>query len=239
MELLILHKNEFFVTKIDFQRYFTYTLPMNKLQAKIRNVKDSLQEVRKNGLIPAVLFGKGVESTPLSVEKVAFQKTWKEVGESGTISIETENGSSPALISEVQYDPIKNTPIHIDFRIVDMNKPVEVDIPVSFIGESPAVKSGTGVLVKALHEVKVSALPGDLPHEIEVDISGLQNIDDKISVSDIKVPKGVTILDELEETIVMIAAMKEETEETTPIDLTKIEVEEKGKKKEDEVPAEE
>ena len=61
---------------------------MNKLQAKIRNVKDSLQEVRKNGLIPAVLFGKGVESTPLSVEKVAFQKTWKEVGESGTISIE-------------------------------------------------------------------------------------------------------------------------------------------------------
>lgn len=207
---------------------------MNKLQAKIRNVKDSLTEVRRNGLIPAVLFGKGVESTPLSVEKVAFQKTWKEVGESGTISIETENGSSPALISEVQYDPIQNTPIHIDFRIVDMNKPVEVDIQVSFIGESPAVKGGTGVLIKALHEIKVSALPGDLPHEIEVDISVLQNIDDKISVGEIKIPKGVTILDDAEETVVMIAAMKEEVEESTPIDLTKIEVEEKGKKKEDE-----
>lgn len=209
---------------------------MNKLQAKIRNVKDSLKEVRKNGLIPAVLFGKGVESTPLSVEKVAFQKTWREVGESGTINIETEKGTSPALISDVQYDPVQNTPIHIDFRIVDMNKPVEVDIQISIVGESPAVKSGTGVLVKALHEVKVSALPGDLPHEIEVDISGLQNIDDKISVGELKVPKGVTVLDEADEAVVMIAAVKEEVEETTPIDLTKIEVEEKGKKKEEEEP---
>ncbi len=210
---------------------------MNKLQAKIRDVKESLTEIRKKGLIPAVLFGKGVESTPLSIEKVAFQKTWKEVGESGTINIETEKGTSPALISDVQYDPVLNTPIHIDFRIVDMNKPVEVEIPIVFIGESPAVKSGA-VLVKVLHEIKVSALPGDLPHEIEVDISGLQNIDDKITISEIAVPKGVSILDDSEEIIVTVSAPKEESEESTPIDLTKIEVEEKGKKKEEEeIPA--
>lgn len=210
---------------------------MNKLQAKIRDVKESLTEIRKKGLIPAVLFGKGVESTPLSIEKVAFQKIWREVGESGTINIETEKGASPALISEVQYDPIINTPIHIDFRIVDMNKPVEVDIPLVFVGESQAEKSGA-VLVKVLHEIKVSALPADLPHEIEVDISKLQNIDDKITVGEIVVSKGVSILDENEEIIVTASAPKEESEESTPIDLTKIEVEEKGKKKEEEeIPA--
>lgn len=206
---------------------------MNKLQAKIRDVKESLTEIRKKGLIPGVLFGKGVESTPLSIEKVAFQKIWKEVGESGTISIETEKGTSPALISDVQYDPIINTPIHIDFRIVDMNKPVEVDIPIVFIGESSAEKAGS-VLVKVLHEIKVSALPGDLPHEIEVDITKLQNVDDKITVGEIMVPKGVSILDDGEEIIVTVSAPKEESEESTPIDLTKIEVEEKGKKKEEE-----
>ena len=123
--------------------------------------------------------------------------------------------------------------MHADFLVVDMNKEVEVAVALEYVGESQAVKSGLGILTKVLHEVEVRALPGELPHAITIDISSLATLNDQIHVSDIKAPKGVTILTEGDEVVALVAAQKEEVAESAPVDLSAIEVEQKGKKEEE------
>ncbi|MDQ5949523.1 MAG: large subunit ribosomal protein, partial [Patescibacteria group bacterium] len=101
-------------------------------------------------------------------------------------------------------------------------------------GESGAEKGGRGVLVKALHEVQVKALPKDLPHTLEVDLSPLENVDDQITLKDIKLPKGVALVSEADEVVASVTGIKEEKEEEAPVaDLSAIEVEKKGKQEEE------
>lgn len=209
---------------------------MNKLTATMRSKTDKLVDIRKNGMVPAVVYGARVENTTISVPSVDFEKVLRVVGESNTLTLELKDKKVEVLIHEIQRDPIKGFLVHVDFLAIDVNKPIEVVVPIEFIGIAPAEKNGFGVLVKTLHEIEVEALPKDLPHSIEVDLITLENLDDQIRVEDIKAPKGVTIKTNGEEVIAIIAAIKEEVEETPAADLSSIEVEKKGKK-EDEEPA--
>lgn len=208
---------------------------MVTLIAKNRESKKNVEEIRKAGEIPAVYYGFKKESTPISVPMKDFIKVWKEAGESSTIELQTEGGTIDALIHEVQMNPIKDTPVHVDFLVVDANKEIEVKVAIEFVGESPAVKGGTGTLIKVMHEMEVRALPKKLPHAIEVDISGLANIHDQIHIKDIKLPAGVTALAGEDDVIISVAEMKEEKEEeAAPVDLSAIEVaDQKGKKEEE------
>ncbi len=212
---------------------------MNILTATKRSKTDKLSIVRSNGMIPAVVYGAQVENTLVSVLSTAFVKTLKIAGETSTIVLEiagaTEKEKSTkidVLIHEVQSDPVKGFPIHIDFLAVDMNKPVEVAIPLEFIGLAKAEKDGLGTLVKVLHEIEIEALPKDLPHNIEVDVTSIATLEDQIHVKDIKLPKGVTLVTDGDEVVALVAAAKEEKEEVT-VDLSAIEVEKKGKKDEE------
>ena len=209
---------------------------MNKLTATMRSKTDKLVDIRKNGMVPAVVYGARVENTTISVPSVDFEKVLRVVGESNTLTLELKDKKVEVLIHEIQRDPIKGFLVHVDFLAIDANKPIEVVVPIEFIGIAPAEKNGLGVLVKTLHEIEVEALPKDLPHSIEVDLITLENLDDQIRVEDIKAPKGVTIKTNGEEVIAIIAAIKEEVGETPTADLSSIEVEKKGKK-EDEEPA--
>lgn len=209
---------------------------MNKLTATMRSKTDKLVDIRKNGMVPAVVYGARVENTTISVPSVDFEKVLRVVGESNTLTLELKDKKVEVLIHEIQRDPIKGFLVHVDFLAIDANKPIEVVVPIEFIGIAPAEKNGLGVLVKTLHEIEVEALPKDLPHNIEVDLITLENLDDQIRVEDIKAPKGVTIKTNGEEVLAIIAAIKEEVEETPAADLSSIEVEKKGKK-EDEEPA--
>lgn len=206
---------------------------MLTLDAKIRDLKEDLQKMRKGGEIPAVFYGAGLESTSITVSLVEFKKVWYKAGESSTVKIKVGTKSVDALIHEVQVDPVSDIPTHVDFLVIDMNKKIQVEVPLEFIGVSLAVKSGLGNLVKVLHEVEVEALPKDLPHNIEVDISKLATLDDQILVSDITLSAGVSMITKDTEVVASITAQKEEKEETTPIDLSAIEVEKKGKKEEE------
>ncbi|MDD3662390.1 MAG: 50S ribosomal protein L25 [Candidatus Pacebacteria bacterium] len=212
---------------------------MNKLTATKRSKTDKLKIVRNNGMVPAVVYGAQVENTTISVEKVAFEKVFKLVGETSTIVLEINDEKNglvkvDALIHDIQVDPIKGFPIHVDFLAVDMNKPVEVSVPVEFIGVAKAEKDGLGVLVKIIHELEVEALPKDIPHNIEVDISALETLDSQILVKDITLPKGVLMKTGEDEVIALIAPMKEEVqEENASVDLSAIEVEKKGKKEDE------
>ncbi len=212
---------------------------MLKLTAKNRDIKQDLSEMRKAGELPAVFYGLNKKTTSISVSKIEFKKVWQQAGESSAVKISTPEGDVDVLIHDVQVDPVTDDPIHADFLVIDMNKKITVNIPLEFEGISEAVKSGSGTLVKVLHEVEVEALPKDLPHNIVVDISKLATLDDQILISDLKAPAGVTILAEADEVVASIAEQKEEVEEVAaPVDLSAIEVEKKGKKEEEAAPAE-
>lgn len=209
---------------------------MLNLKAKIRNLKENLEEIRKNGFLPAVFYGMG-NSSSIIIPTVEFKKVWKKAGETSAVQIDVEGKIYDVLIQEVQVHPVTDEPIHVDFLVIDMNKTTIVEIPLEFMGISEAVKSGAGTLVKVLHEVSIEALPKDLPKNIEVDISKLITIDDQILASDLILPKGVKMLTKESEVVASIAVQKEEVEESVPVDLSSIEVEKKGKKDEEEVSA--
>lgn len=207
---------------------------MNKLTATMRSKTDKLVDIRKSGMVPAVVYGARVENTTISVSSIDFEKILKAVGESSTLTLELKDKKIEVLIHEIQRDPVKGFPLHVDFLAIDVNKPIVVMIPVEFVGIAPAEKNGLGVLVKTLHEIEVEALPKDLPHNIEVDLSVLENLDDQIRVESIKAPANVTIKTDSEEVLAIIAPMTEEKIEETPsVDISSIEVEKKGKKEEE------
>jgi large subunit ribosomal protein L25 len=207
---------------------------MSNIQATKRDEKAKLSDLRDSGQIPAVFYGAGKTTTSISINQKDFDKAWKESGESSTITLSLDGTKVDALIHEVQRDPLKGTPVHIDFLVVDMNKPIEVSVALEFTGVAPAVKSGAGTLVKVMHELQVTALPKDVPHTIEVDLSKLESLSDQIHVEDIKLPKGVTATAAAHDVVASISAQKEESEEpAAPVDLSAIEVAKKGKKEEE------
>jgi large subunit ribosomal protein L25 len=208
---------------------------MQTLKATKRSKTDKLKAMRNNGMVPAVVYGALVENTPVSISSVLFDKVLKVAGESNTILLDIE-GSKPVdvLIQEVQFHPVKGYPVHVDFLAVDVNKPIKVTVAVEFTGVAPAEKESLGTLVKVLHEVEVEALPKNLPHAIEVDISALAAVGSQIHASDLAMPNGVTLITEGAEVVATIAAMQEvKEEEAAPVDLSAIEVEKKGKKEEE------
>lgn len=212
---------------------------MLTLEAKKRNTKEDLASLREQGFMPAVFYGKKDPSTSISVDKVKFLKVWKEAGESSVISIKGDDLDVDALIHDVAVDPVSGEPLHADFYVFDKNKKVELSIPLEFVGISPAAKDLGGQLIKVLYEIKIEALPQNLPHQIDVDISKLVEIGSQIHAKDIVLPQGVTLLEHPDEVVVLVDTPKEEVEiETAPIDLSSIEVEKKGKEKEEEATTE-
>ena len=210
---------------------------MITIQGTVRSKTDRLDVVRANGMTPAVVYGAGTPSTSLSVPAQQFIKVFKEAGESEIVTLELEGKKLNVLIHEVQWHPVKDMVMHADFYVVDMNKEIEVAVPIEFTGVSEAVKLG-GVLVKVMHELEIKSMPNNLPHEITVDISALVNLHDQIHVKDLKIPAGVEVLNDADDVICIAEPAGEEIiEDAAPIDLSSIEVEKKGKKEEEE-PAE-
>ncbi len=205
---------------------------MLELKVQKREKKGNLEKLRKEGFMPAVFYGKKEESTPISIPQAAFLKAFKEAGESTVVTLKHEEGSVDTLIHDVDFDPVTGTPRHADFYVFEKGHKLEIDVPLEFVGVAPGVKDLGGLLVKVLHELKIEALPTNLPHQIEVDISSLLEIGSQILAKDLKLPEGVTLLDGEDEVVALVAAPKEEEEEeVAPVDLSAIEVEKKGKEK--------
>ena len=204
------------------------------LKAEKREKIGKLESLRKAGFMPAVYYGHKKESTPIQIKKNDFLKAWKNAGESTVIKLETPDGDLEALIHDVDLDPVTDEPRHADFYVFEKGHKVEIAVPLEFIGISPAVKDLGGVLMKILHEIKVKAEPSNLPHQIEVDISPITELEGQILAKDINLPKGVELLEHPEEVIVTVATPKaeEKVEEAAPADLSQIEVEKKGKQEE-------
>lgn len=207
---------------------------MTTLEFTKRDGAASADSVRKEGNIPAVFYGPKEASQSISISSADFLKVYDEAGESSIVTLKSGSEEHDVLIHDVQFDPVKSTPIHADFYVIEKGKKVNVDVSLVFEGVAPAEKSMGGVLVKVMHELEIEALPKDLPHEIKVDISPLVDFDTVIYAKDITLPEGVELITDPEETVVLVQEPKEEEE--TPVtapDLDSIKVEEKGKKEDD------
>ncbi len=203
---------------------------MLKLTVQKRDLNGDLEKMRKEGLMPAVFYGRKEASTPITISQVEFMKAWKQAGESTVVTLVLGDETTDTLIHQVDFHPISSMPLHADFYVFDKNKKVTLDVPLEFIGIAPGVKDFGGLLVKVMHELKIEALPSNLPHQIDVDITSLAEIGAQILVSGLTLPTGVTIVDNPEDVVVLVSAPKEdEPEESAPIDLSAIEVVKKGK----------
>lgn len=187
---------------------------MPEISAKQRTeVGKRLNTLRRQGVLPAVLYGPGMESTPLSVSAKDFENVLREAGETSLVELRVEGGNvHNVLIHDVAKDPLTLEPIHADFYAVRMDRPIEAKVPLEFTGDSPAEKNEGGIVVKVLHELEVRALPKDLPHAIAVDLARLEKIGDKISVKDVLLPSGVLAVHGGEEVVVLIEPPRSEAE---------------------------
>ena len=207
----------FFMTKIN-------------LSSKTREVTgNKVKKYRKEGLIPAVIYGHKVEPKNLWVKLLDFERVYKKAGESTIIELEIEGkGKVNVLIHDIQNNPVSDNLAHIDFFQVRMDEKIEADIQLEFVGEAPAVKELGGILLKNISEIKVSCLPADLPSKIEIDISVLKTFEDHIKVKDLKLSEKVKILLDSETTIAGAAPQRTEAEmakldEKVEEDVTKVE----------------
>ena len=191
------------------------------LKATVRdNFKGSnLNQTRKAGYIPAVIYGKEYESTAVSVTGRDFLKTYRNEGKTGVFKLDVEGKQTDVMIYEMQYDTLKNEVVHVDFYAADMKVEMDADVPVNVDGEAQGVKDG-GVLQQTVYELSVRALPKDLPDVINIDVTELE-IGDTIAVGDLKSGAKYEFNAEEEEAVVTVVPPTDEPEET-------VEVEEEG-----------
>ncbi len=149
-----------------------------------------VKSLRRQGIIPAHVFGHKVKTEHIQVKVHDFKKVFETAGETGIIALSVGTEKKPVLIRGTQVHPLTDDLLHIDFYQVNLSEKVTVNVPLEIIGESPAVEKKIGLLLTPVTEVEVEALPGDLPENIEVDISNLTNIDDEIKVKDLKVDRS-------------------------------------------------
>jgi len=189
---------------------------MAKLVLEAQERKETgrkVKRLRKQGILPANIYGNKVKSLAISVSLDDFKKIFKEAGETNVIELKIGKDTRPVLIHNLQVDPVSDIPIHADLLQVDLKVKVTAKIPVVLVGESPAEKQGLGIVVQYIDEVEVEALPMDLPEKFELDATKLENIDGQFQVKDLAYEKSkITVSDDPENVIAKIEESKKEEE---------------------------
>jgi len=184
------------------------------LAAEIRNErgKTGVNKVRARGLCPAVVYGPGADAVNVSIDPKSFLKLMSVAGENALIDLSLGgDGMKKVIVREIQYDPLKPMPIHVDFYVVSLDRAIEVRVPLELVGTPVPVAQKAGTLTQALHELHVECLPTAIPASIKVDVSQL-TLGGSLHVSDLPVPAGVTVLDSPEQTVAAVAGLQAETE---------------------------
>jgi len=215
-------------------------LKVEKREVFGRKVKN----LRKQGTLPANIYGKKIKSLAVQLPKEDFLDVFEEGGEAELLylRVKGEKEKRPVLVSNVQIHPVSGEVLHVDFQQVDLSQETTVEVPLKFVGESPAVKEGKGMLLELVNEIQLTCLPTNIPREIEVDISVLKEADQQLMVKDLKLPKNVKTEIDPEEAICKIEPPKATAEEIEEEKQAEAEAEagaEAEAEKGEEVPAEE
>ena len=186
------------------------------LQAEERNErgKNAARRLRASGMTPAVLYGEGNEaggSTALAIPTKIVDYTLHHFGDNALYNIAIDGDTSTARVVDAQRDPVSGLLVHVDFAPVNMREIIEVTVPLTITGDAPGVDEG-GVLQQVAYEVQVESLPGDIPQEITLDVSSL-GMNENLTLGDLTLPEGVTLLSDPEEVAATVTAPTEITEE--------------------------
>jgi large subunit ribosomal protein L25 len=171
----------------------------------------------REGKLPAIVYGHNTEPTPITLDRLEFQKVFVKSGRTHLVDLALNGRTEKVLVREIQTHPRRLGPIHVDFYQVNLQEKIEVEVPIHLTGESAPVKRGDADILQPVHSVRVECLPSDIPEAFEVDITPLEEIEMELRVSDLTVPKGVNVLTDPEELVVKIVHKRElKVEEEIP-----------------------
>ena len=170
--------------------------------------------LRRQGLIPANLYGHNVKSTALQIETSQLKHTLTKAGMSSLIALKVDGTKRPkmVIVRQLQREPLSGEILHVDLYQVKMEEKIKLEVPLLFVGEASAIKERGGILVQNMSSLEVECLPANMPHNIEVDLSVLTEIDQAVHVRDIHTDEGVSILTDPDQAIVQIARSRVEVE---------------------------
>lgn len=187
---------------------------MLSFTVKVRDKSIKAKNLLKNGYLPAVVYGREVKNIPLILNYKEFENFFHKITESTIFNLKIEKDDKieeyPVIIRDIQYNPVTDEFIHIDFFQLPMDREITINVPLVFIGQSPAEKNEGAVIVKNLHEIEIRTLPKYLIGELKVDLSSIKKIGDEIKIRDLNLPAEIKV--ENFDEIIAIAAEPEKEE---------------------------
>jgi large subunit ribosomal protein L25 len=185
-----------------------------KLAATSRSVTGKkVAYLRRDGQLPAVVFGRGIDSDSVQIDAHEFEQLRRHAGPNTLIDLSVDGGTAkPVLVHGVQSHRVNRRPLHVDLFVVRMTEKLTVDVPLVSEGESNAVENAGGTLLHVLENVRVSALPDHLPQSIHYSIESLRTFDDQIHVRDLTIPGDATLLTDLDEVVAKVLPPRVEEE---------------------------
>ncbi len=166
-----------------------------------------IKKLRREGLLPANMYGKNLSSVALQVKVSDFMPLYKEVGATGVIDLQFDGKTKPVMVKSLQMNYDSHIPLHADFYQVNLKEKIKATVPVVLLGEAKAVTEKVGMLLQSLSDVEIEALPDTLPEHIEVSVEHLAELGDSITVGDLKAPVGVEILTDPAQTIAKVGEL--------------------------------
>jgi large subunit ribosomal protein L25 len=194
----------------------------NQIKAEKRNViGKQVKGLRREGKVPAVVYGAGLQPTAIALQAREAERALARVSGATLLDLEVDGVTHKVLVREIQRHSIRRDLRHVDFLKVAMDQLIRAEVPIELLGEAPAVKTLGGVLVTGVQAIEVEALPADLPDRVAVSIEGLEKIDDKLSVGDLTLGKGVRVLTSAEDVVArviyQVAEVLEEPKEVVAV----------------------
>ncbi len=198
------------------------------IKAKERQILGKkVKKLRKQGQIPAVVYGGDIESTPIKIDKSEFIDIYKKAGESTLVDLVMENKEAgKILFGDIQFDPVTDEILHVDLKQIDLTEKITATVQIETVGESPAEKSGEGFVLTLSDEVEIRCLPTDLPNKIEVDVSELEEVGEGITFAELDIDKEKLKIVDQEEDALVIKIAPAEMEELEELEEVAVEPEE-------------
>lgn len=175
--------------------------------AERKIVGKKIKKLRKDNILPANIYGKGVKSLAVQVPYKDFEKVYKEAGETGIVDVAVDGEIRPSLIHNIHQDYYNHKILHVDFFQVNLKEKIKTTVKLVTVGEAKAVTEKIGLLEQPIYEVEIEALPTDLPENIEVNVEALAEIGAQITVGEIKTPAGVTVLTDPSQVVAKIGSL--------------------------------
>jgi large subunit ribosomal protein L25 len=171
-------------------------------------LRKKVKALRRSGVTPLHLYGQDMPSLALQADSATVAKIVGQVGRNIALYLKVEGSQDQNLVfvREVQHHPITNRILHVDFYRANVTQRIKGDVPITLLGEAPAVRVHRGILMQSLHQLSVECLPLEMPGKIEIDISGLEELDQGIRVSDFVPGQGISILTDPDELIVRVGS---------------------------------